>query len=68
MFNNQPSNKFEPEVEALLQQLKLPEMRKKIANDNIDYVLHAVPLRYSQAKLLIKWQRHGGCRTKLKAS
>ena len=46
------------DVESVLNQLKLPEMRKTATKDNVDYVLHAVPLKYSQAKVLIKWKRN----------
>ncbi len=45
------------EVEGLLAKLKLPEMRKRAKDDNIDFVLRAVPLSYSQAKTLIRWKR-----------
>lgn len=45
------------EVEGLLDKLKLPEMRKRAKDDNIDFVLRAVPLSYSQAKTLIRWKR-----------
>ena len=46
------------DVESVLNQLKLPEMRKTAAKDNVDYALHAVPLKYPQAKVLIKWKRN----------
>lgn len=45
------------EVEGLLAKLKLPEMRKRAKDDNINFVLRAVPLSYSQAKTLIRWKR-----------
>lgn len=45
------------EVEGLLAKLKLPEMRKRAKDDNIDFVLRAVPLSYSQAKTLIRWKK-----------
>lgn len=45
------------EVESLLAKLKLPEMRKRAKDDNINFVLRAVPLSYSQAKILIRWKR-----------
>jgi hypothetical protein len=34
------------EVEGLLAKLKLPEMRKRAKDDNIDFVLRAVPLSF----------------------
>jgi hypothetical protein len=45
------------EVEGLLSELKLPEMRKRAKDDNINFVLRAVPLSYTQAKTLIRWKR-----------